>query len=280
MHRLIRSALVLGVTCFWAAMWGTQLRDHLIIGSAPVAKPDYGALLRSEETERHETWRIYFSSFNVGKVDVDYRRQGDGSIRSTARMTVEPRVSVALGFAEGLSLQFTADLSPFSGLRSFEVFVGPHDPEAPCLAALQGEVHGDTIHVTGLIGSQKIDKTLPYAGDSVGVTALSPTTATPSLDGPLGERWRVGVVDPLSGDISYIEVSVVERKRVAVWREDRLELVHKLCYIRGSSSWYGWVDDQGQALVQGTPFGVVLRREDLPAETVAALDVGPGSGPR
>lgn len=269
MYRILKNVGVLAITCFFAFMWGLRLRENLIEQSTPSLQPNYDRLLATEEDERSELWGIYLTDqVSVGTVRATFRRQYDGSITTQVVTTLRRSLAELLGFDKGVDLIYHSEYSPLIGLSSFSVFCDAAELQ------LLGRIEKGEIRLSGWLAQERIEEVLPYdAGDVTG-TVLTPTFATPTLQKQLGQRWAVRVVDPLTGGVRRIDITVVQKTQATLDEEGPPETIYKLNYVMGRSSWYAWVRENGQAIVQGAPLPVVLRREDLPQEVIRNLKVG------
>jgi hypothetical protein len=265
MERFLKYLAVAAITVLFAVMWGVQLREHVVEEYAPSLQPNYDGLLATEEDIRTETWRICFGEIRVGETKVELGRQQDGSIWMDSVTKAEPALANLLGLGEGLDLHFRAEISVLTGLRSFSLYCEAAELE------MRGAVEGREIVISGLLGDQKISETLSYGGGDITGTVLSPITAAPRFMPEMGQRWSVRVVDPLTGSVGRIDVTLLEKKEIKLPGGEQPEPVYMLGFVMGTSSWYAWVDGKGQALVQGTPLGVELRRGDLSGAVLAEL---------
>ena len=101
--------------------------------------------------------------------------------------------------------------------------------------------------------------------------AFSPLTSMPELSkSDVGRTWSVEMVNPLAGGMQTVTV------RMAAMREVELPggktRVFRLDFSTGSNRWASWVQQDGAVLIQGTPFGLTIRRDDLPTAVVQQLE--------
>ena len=104
--------------------------------------------------------------------------------------------------------------------------------------------------------------------------AFSPLTAVPSLDEQqVGGNWSVALLNPVTGDFQDVAVRVARSQNLRIDGES--VKAFRLDFQAPVGEWVCWVTGDGQVLVQGTPFGLTLRREDLPPEALRALTDAP-----
>jgi len=267
MPRLLRDMAVLGVACFFAVMWGSLLRERIAVSTAPTVMPKYDQLLAEDEDERVSTMGIYRGSQRIGDTTTRIERNKDtGSFDVTSKTRVELKGLASFMFRTGgdLELDFRAEISPLSGLRSFQVTCPRLDVAlGGVVREKTGAVREKTLIVIGIFGGDRVRMDIPYTSDPFVGEVFTPTSGLPDLQrARIGDSWSLNLVNPMVGSVQNIRVSVKERVRVGSGR-DAVTLV-KLAFNSGSRAWHAWVTEKGEVLVQGTPLGLTLRREDLP----------------
>ncbi len=271
LNRILRYAVVLAVTAFFAVMWGALLRRHLGMPPAEAVQPDYDALLAPGQDERSTSWGIYFGATRLGSSTTTFRRQDDGtiSIRTDSEIRLTPAARYLIGVVGTLDVTFRAGVSPLRGLTYFAA-------ESQLLdTTLQGTVRGDEILVTGRTGERRVRTTLPFDQGNLVGQALGPMTALPDLSAArAGLTWSFDMVNPVAGSLQRV-IGTVDRVR-ELEIDGREVRVLQLSFATGGNRWSSWATEGGEVLVQGTPFGLELRREDLPPEVLEELTLPTG----
>ncbi len=271
--RLGRLAVLLAITAFFAVMWGLLIKQHLRTASATEMRPNYDNLLGPDEQERSSAWGIYFSGLRIGRLDMRVRRETDGTIevRTTAAVSINAAARYIVGVSGDLDAKFLATISPLRGLMFFQVDSKLLD------ASLRGSVHENEIMLVGHVGEERIRTTLPYDPDTLFGEALSPLTALPELrESQVGRSWTIDMVNPITGDVQKVTIAVAGSKRIVLG--GKKVRAFDLTFTAGSSRWASWVTESGEVLIQGTPFGLTMQREDLPADVLGDLAAPPAQG--
>ncbi len=270
MEKVVRYSLALGVAAFFAVMWGLLLRAHLTVGPSAPLQPFYDNLLGPGETERTSTWGVYFGDRRIGKAQTRVWRDESGmiSVRTTTEIQLTAAIRFVLGLTGTLDVEFVARISPLRGLESFDV-------ESKLLnVQVMGTVAGGNMLITGRFGENDLRTNVPYDQDRLLSEVLSPLTALPQLSEDLvGRDWTLDMVNPVVGTVEQVTVTVVGFKDVEL--AEGLTRVFRLLFATRSTRWVCWVTEEGQVLMQGTPFGLTLQREDIPAEAVKELKRDP-----
>jgi hypothetical protein len=267
---LAGTGVVLAVSCFCAVMWALLIRANLSRPALPNSPPDYGALLAPGETERVEQWGIYLGPQRVGGSTMRIAREGDGaiSIATEVRADLGQAARYMVGSAGPFKVELHAEVSPLRGLRSWEVNSEALD------ARVLGVVRGDRMLIRGRLRGRTVKTDLPYEPGRLISEAFSPLTAMPPLDErQVGRSWSMAVLNPVTGDIQDVTVHVVRSLEVRIGGEP--VRVFQLDFEVPNGKWPSWVTGQGRVLMQGTPFGLTLRREDLPAQVLRVLTEAP-----
>ena len=267
LDRLIKYGLVLAIAAFFAVMWGLLLKQHFPTLHPATLTPAYAQLLKPGQQSREDSWGVYFAGRRIGKSDVRITRDAEGQfrVRSNTQITIDPAVGLLIGLAGVVDITFEATISPLVGPRDFQV------NSDRMHTRIMGTVGEDGIRVIGYVGAERVRALLPASRDLILGEVLSPMTTMPKLSrGDVGRTWSVDMVNPLAGGMQTVTV------RVAATREVELAggrtRVFRLDFNTGNSRWVSWVQQDGELLIQGTPFAVSLRREDLPPAVVEQLE--------
>ena len=268
--RVAGAAVVLAVSCFCAVMWALLIRAHLPGPATSGPRPDYADLLAPGEQERSAQWGIYLGLQRIGGSTMRVARETDGTISLTTEVQANlgPAAKYIAGFVGALEVEFRAIVSPLRGLLSWQLQSEALD------ASVLGVVRGDRMLIKGRLRGRPMDSEIPYEPGALVSEAFSPLTAVPSLDEQqVGQSWSVSVLNPVTGDFQDVTVRIVRSRDVRIDGEP--VQAFELDFRGPGGQWTCWVTGDGQVLVQGTPFGLTLRREDLPAEALAALTEAP-----
>lgn len=266
LQKVGRLTVMLAITAFFAAMWALLLREHLRTRSAASMRPNYDNLLKPGEQERNTAWGIYFGGIRIGRLKMNVWREADGSIvvRTEAKIAISQAARYVVGVAGDLDAEFQATISPLRGPMFFEVNSKLLD------AALQGTVREGEIHLVGHLGAERIRTSFPCEQDTLLGEALSPLTALPQLkESQVGRTWDINMVNPITGKVQKVNIAVASSKKVIL--NDRKVRVFELTSTAGTNHWASWATEDGDVLVQGTPFGLTMQREDVPASVLSEL---------
>ncbi len=85
----------------------------------------------------------------------------------------------------------------------------------------------------------------------------------------VGETWSLQFINPLMGRMEKVVARVDEYRDVKT--DAGTMRAFKVVFQSGKFKWHSWVKDDGEVLIQGTPFGLTLRRDDLPPQILGAL---------
>ena len=275
LDRVIKYGFVMAVTGFFAAMWGLLLLQHFPASGHSTLRPAYAQLLKPDQNERNEQWGVYFAGRRIGRSAVEITRDmgGQMDVRSTTLITIEPVMRLLTGLSGDLDVSFEASVSPLTGLHDFQL---SSDRIGVRMLGTAGE---GALHITGHVGKEPIRTVLPYSPDVMLGETFSPLASLPKLSkSDLGRTWSVDMINPLTGGMQTVTV------RVAAMREVELAggktRVFRLDFATGSSRCASWVQQDGELLIQGTPFGLTLRREGLPPSVANQLEAEqPGQSP-
>lgn len=266
LQRAGKLAALFAVTAFFAVMWGLLLRDHLRTQSAAQMRPNYDSLLKPGEQERNTDWAVYFGTTRIGLLTMKVWREPDSTItvRTNAAITISQAARYVVGITGDLDLEFQATISPLRGPMFFQVNSKLLD------AALQGTVRDNEIHLAGHLGPERIRTSLPYEQDTLLGEALSPLTALPELkESQVGRSWDINMVNPITGAVQKVTIAVAGSKKIVL--NGSKVRAFELTFVAGASHWASWVTEDGDVLVQGTPFGLIMKRQDLPESVLSEL---------
>lgn len=266
MEKPLRYSLVLAVAAFFAVMWGLLLRSHFPLESADRLRPFYENLLEPGEQERTVAWGIYLEDNRIGHANTRVWRDQMGgiSIHTTTEIDLKATLHNILGVSGVLDVDFKANISPMLGLQSFDVTSKMLNTE------LMGTVADDRMLISGHIGKDAVRTSLPCDEQRMLSEVLSPISALPPLDEAMvGQEWTLDLVNPIAGKVQEVTVTIISFKDLRL--ADETTTVFKVLFATRASQWTSWVTEEGTVLVQGTPFGITLQREDIPAEALAEL---------
>ncbi|MHC4480894.1 MAG: hypothetical protein ACYS1C_08000 [Planctomycetota bacterium] len=268
--RALKYVLVFGVTAFFAVMWGLLLRAHLPSPAAEPVRPDYGNLLKPGQQERTTRWAIYFGEFRIGDSEMSIERLEDGtiSIHTRSEVNLEGAAEFLLGTSGVVDVDFRVNVSPLRGPLFFQV------GSEKLKTTLHGRIRAGEILLTGHVSGRKVRTTLPFDQDRLLGEAFSPLAAMPELaKSRVGGTWKVDMVDPIAGRLQQTTVTILSSKEVEL--AGQAVTLFELHFAMGRNRWTSWVTEDGEVLVQGTPFGLTLRREDLSAALAEQLGTEP-----
>ena len=265
----------MAVAAFFALMWGLLLRQHLHTSRPATLQPAYDQLLKPGQQQRDEQWGVYFSGHRIGKSEVKITRDGEGQfhVRSQTQITIDPTARLLTGLAGDLDISFEATISPLTGPRDFQVISERLDTR------LMGTAGDNGMHIAGHVGAEHVRTVLPVSPDLLLGEVFSPMTSLPELGkGDVGRTWSVDMVNPLAGGMQTVMVHVAAVREVEL--AGGKARVYRLDFTTGNGRWACWVQQDGDLLIQGTPFGLTIRREDLPPGVVEQLEAEQPEPPR
>ena len=258
---------VIGSACFFAVMWGLVLQEQVHAPPAVQIQPNYETLLEPEEGSRETTMGIYLGKKRLGFTRTVVERTSAGGFTIHSRTEVQlADLSRLISMEAGtFTVDFFADISPLSGLENMRVFCGDLG------VRLLGTVENGVLSVTGTVGKQKVAMDFPYAQSPFFGEALSPMAGLPDLNrASVGDAWTLHLANPILASVEQVRVkveSIVEKD----YRGEKTRFYRLVFHIK-SKAWYSWVTADGDVMIQGTPFGVTLRRDDVRRELLADLD--------
>ncbi len=264
--RALRYVLLFCITAFFAVMWGTLLQRNLVVRSRAAPRADFNTLLPPEESERSSEWDIYFGGRQIGRSILEIRRTQVGAIELENRSEI--RLARALRYVLGVSgrldLRVRATVSPFEGLQLLRIDSESLD------ASIVGTVRGRELVLTGYLGEERINSTVPYETGTFMGDLLSPVIPLEELDeDQVGTTWTVEMVNPLAGSVQTVSVNVARTHEIAP--AGKQVRVFQLLLTSPTGRWSSWVTGDAEVVVQGTPFGFVVARADLPRQTLDEL---------
>lgn len=283
--RIVNARFVVRVTvvCFWAVMMGwlytKEVRPHMANPDPPGEDAlTYQALVRSAEQGLAPRMTIYWLGRRVGGTVTTYRKAENAFHISTrtristdlvGKLFLGPQEDVAGDYEAGrdnVTITAKTVLGPELKLVSLSVLVSAAGSGR--LASVDGRVVGDTLHLTVTEpGGARHHKRLPFDPD----WALSAGPATPFQAGEpeVGVRWRMGMINPLTGRYETGTANVTGREEI-IWNgRSHATYVVKMRWGRMEST--AWVAPDGKVLKQRAPLGVLLVREP---EEAASLTGG------
>jgi hypothetical protein len=258
--RIVRDFLVLGIAAFFAVMWGAMLRERLVLAPSQPVRPNYEKLLDRGEKTRTAVLGIYRGDTRLGRTRTTItREQGAIQLHSNTRFELGDLIQYMAPNVQDLEVSFSATITPVVGLRFMQV-------ECPQLdVSLRGFVQEDELRVRGSVGGEQVNRRIPYAKQPFLGDAFSPMSGLPELDDASpGDVWTMHVVNPIIGGVQQVRVRLARSRTVRVGGETLR--VHELEFEGGGRSWGSCVTGDGRVLVQGTPFGLTLRRENVSSE--------------
>ncbi|MFO8007939.1 MAG: hypothetical protein R6V05_09395 [Candidatus Brocadiia bacterium] len=264
--RTLKYVLLFCITAFFAVMWGMLLQRNLLLRSGEPPRADFNALLPPEESERSSEWNIYFGGRRIGNSTTEIRRTEVGTIEleNSSEIQLRPGLPYVLGFSGRLDLHFKATVSPFEGLQLLRI-------ESEYLgASIVGTVRDEELLLTGRLGEERINSSVPYEPGTFMGDLLSPIIPLEELDeDQVGTTWTVEMVNPLAGSLQTVNVSVAGTRQISV--DDERVRVFQLILASPTGRWSSWVTPEAEVVAQGTPFGFVLARADLSRQTLDEL---------
>jgi hypothetical protein len=258
--RILRDILVLSIAAFFAVMWGLMLRKKVVMAPPQPVRPNYDRLLGPEEEFRTVTFGIYRGASRLGRTRSTIRRQnGTLQLQSDTRFELGHLMKFMAPEAQTLEISFSAHIAPLHGLRYMRVNCTQLDLD------LRGFVREEQLQVRGRVGGQKVSHSVPYTKQPFVGETLSPMSGLPNLNrASPDDVWTMHVVNPLLGGVQEIRVTLLRTREVGVGEETIR--VHELDFQGAGRSWQACVTGDQEVLVQGTPFGLTLRRESIPPE--------------
>ncbi len=130
----------------------------------------------------------------------------------------------------------------------------------------------------GFVAGERVHTELPFTPGVFLGEVFSPFTSLPDLGrSDVGRTWSVDMVNPLAAGVQHVTVHLAARREVEL--DGKRTPVYRLDFVTSGSHWQSWVTEDGSVLVQGTPFGLTIRREDLPPDVLDQLRTGTPAAP-
>ncbi len=251
-----RYTAILVITAFFAVMWGLLLQNNVDWSSSPEGHPNYGAIMGQEQQDRKIVWSIYYATSRVGRsITTIQRRKDDIQIVSRTNLNLGKGVQLLARVPDHLNVMLRADVSTVSGIRSIKIVCDQLD------IRLHGVRQGDTLKVRGHVGEQMVENTIQvdqkvFVGQMLApMSRLSPLSFLQS-----GQAWTVEIFNPLLG--GFQEVNVVYKGKTEHFLQGRAMMAHRVVFRTDKRSWESYLNEEGEILQQGTPYGLKLIRED------------------
>lgn len=253
------------VTIFFAVMWGLHIRSQVTLPGGEGGSLDYSRLLGPGQTEVNRSYGIYFFGSRLGATDTHIEEEADGTIRVQNITNLKPGSGIerVLNVSVDVTIEFSARASPLSGIKHFSLF------SQELGVMLNGRPSDDGFRVTGRFRGDNVNMTVPVSERRFIGGLLSPMAGLPELSAEtVGRTWQITMVNPLEGSVQNVQVKVQHRRSVSVDSEEWA--IYRLELSAGGKTWQSWVRENGELLIQGTPFGLTLRQEDLPEAVLEA----------
>lgn len=236
------------ITVFWATMMGLLVQRHVRQYQKTGLTLDYDRLLPPNVNRIERRMGIYFHKKRFGFARTLIEKTPD-------EVELKNILSINFGqiprpfrfFPRNVVVHFDATFSPLTGLRSIAV----RSKETG--VNLFGQVVGDTLMLSGQIGTQRVNEKLPFAQQSVMSDMLSPLQGLPELRrSDVGREWVVTLINPITGQPQPVKIRVdqMTRQRVRVSKPDR-------CVIEFTS-------DEGSCTVPTSDYGRLLALSNVP----------------
>jgi hypothetical protein len=270
LSKVVNSSLALGIAAFFAIMWGSLLLEHAVVEPAVDSPYNWGSLLQPDEPEKSHRWDILFGQRTVGTSHFTIRREEGGllAVRNETQITVDPALRYVLGLAGTVDITFAAQASPLTGLRMVQLVSDALDTN------LLGRRAEGSIKLMGRVGEQRVDTELPYDVEAFVGDLLSPVAPLQKVsDNDLGRSVTLDVINPLAGRMEKVTMTVAQSAKLRIGAREAT--CYRLAFAAGSARWHSWVTSDGQMLVQGTPFGLTMKRHDIPPDALDDLGVAP-----
>ena len=274
MQHFLKSGFVLAAAMFFALMWGLLIRRH--VGSYPEGSlaPDYSRILAPEEERRETTYGIYFMGQRFGKTRTVTERNPDRSIDITSSTEIEvgQAPQPMLGLSGTVDIGFSVHVEPLSGLRRLSF------TSEKLGLTLRGNRRKDSLTIRGSLGENRIETTIPFDESRFVTGIFSPMRGLPELnEDAVGESWQFHLVNPLSGSVEKVTGSAESSRTVMLDGEETQ--VFRIILSTDTNEWESWVAAGGDVLLQETPFGLTLRREDIDQSVIRSLLEAPDEEP-
>jgi len=273
-EKFIKNAVVFAVAVFFALMWGLLIRERIVARQVDALAAVYDRVLKPGEGRRESTFGIYFMGRRFGLTRSVVARLPDDSIRarSDTEIDVGPALEPVIGVSGTIKVSFNAIIEPLSGIRHFTL------TSEALGVRLYGLCREGELDIAGSLRGRKISTSVPFNQRQFVTDMFSPLSGLPDLDeNAVGTTWRLHVVNPLLGGVEQVTAKVESSMRVPTG--SGAVLVFLITLNTSRSRWKTWVNADGEVLVQGTPIGLTLRREDIEPSIMRAILAREGAIP-
>ncbi|MCD6416708.1 MAG: hypothetical protein J7M08_08450 [Planctomycetes bacterium] len=266
MEKLLRYATAAAITVFFATTWGLLLRQRLPAEQSGSIRADYDQLLPPGQTERSSQWDVLFAGARVGASTLKITRDetGDIEISSDTEIKLPASLGFLLGVAGRIDFHSLARVAPLRGLEYLELKSERFD------TLMIGVVKEGKLSLRGHVRGKRTRSSFAYRPGAMLGSMISPLAPLRDFDDKLvGRSWQVEMINPLTGEPE--QVTVKARSSCAVQLDSGPATCFNLFFTNGDLQWSSWVTADGQLVMQGTPFGIALRRRGLPQQTLEKL---------
>jgi len=273
-EKFVKNTVVFAVAAFFALMWGLLIRERILARQLEAPTALYDRVLKPGEAQRKSTFGIYFMGRRFGLTHSVVARLPDDSIRarSDTEIDVGPSLEPVIGVSGTIKVSFNAIIEPLSGLRHFTL------TSEALGVRLYGLCREGELDIAGLLRGRKIRTSVPFNQRQFVTGMFSPLSGLPELDeNAVGTTWRLHVVNPLLGGVDQVTAKVESSMRVPTG--SGTARVFLITLNTSKSHWKTWVNADGEVLVQGTPIGLTLRREDIEPSIIRAILTREGAIP-
>jgi len=263
--RLRASAVTVCVVTFWAVMMGILLKDHYTKRAIAPLKPTFDKLLPENATQIERKMGIYLVGKRLGSAETKISRKEDEiHMQNVITVNVGRIPSSIRPFDKDVVIYFDAHFKPISGLNVITISVEALE------ISLMGRVKDDQMVIAGRIGKKRIAETIPFSQGSLVSDFFSPLHGVPRLTrSDIGRKWTLTLLNPLTARPHPVRIEVKNMLKQKIGGKETSVFVLEFSSSKGK--WNSWVTGEGEVLQQGTPFMLVLKREDIPF-----LSGGPG----
>jgi len=250
---------------FFVVMWTLLVKQNVRSAKTEGFPLSYEEMLSPGQERRESVLGIYFGDERLGTTSTVIKRSQTGEIEVDSQTHLD--IGHTLPFMPGkgkVDISFSARISPLSGLMSVQVH------SKALNASVLGLRRAQSITLRGHVGNQTVQTRVPYERNAFVGHVFGPLGKLTAIDeSMLGNTWTVQIVNPLRASLEQVEVTVADSDTVT-WDGQRRE-IFALDFETPTARWRSWVLDDGEILIQGTPFGISLRREDVPSQVIDQL---------
>lgn len=272
-HRLVS----LGILLFWvfgaSALFFRELLPRLLIGTPP----DLRAVALASDDSGPTQWAILavdttepMSHRSVGQVKTETSRKQDGWVRMSSHAWFDAgellrNSPFATAEADRIGIIASYDVDPSGNLDNFRAAVRLADSSKMEMLTIEGHLRDDRLDITARspISILSWRKSFPYQPRGMIQNTFGPLERMPALQ--VGQRWKSGVVSPLTGRVEECLVRVTKTE-VITWDNNPVETLVVLTEMPPLSA-RTWVRLDGLVLRQEVPFPhTTLMLERIPRE--------------